>query len=140
MNNNNNDAKTCAICGGDFNGYGNNPAPVTNSGTACDSCNFSRVIPARITAIKDDQVRRGILRSSINVRRKFLKKSVGTNVPYAHKIEFGQPIGGNPETRNLRTTVPLGPRPYLRIGLTLGYPALEKFYTDCLTKGTFAPA
>lgn len=38
---------TCAICGETFDGYGNNPAPIA-SGRACDDCDESYVIPARI--------------------------------------------------------------------------------------------
>jgi hypothetical protein len=38
----------CAICGAKFAGYGHNPAPVKTSGRACDSCNETKVIPARI--------------------------------------------------------------------------------------------
>jgi hypothetical protein len=38
----------CSICGTAFEGYGNNPAPVTFEGRACDSCNATEVIPARL--------------------------------------------------------------------------------------------
>lgn len=39
---------TCCICGEDFEGYGNNPAPVKESGKCCDACNRKFVIPARL--------------------------------------------------------------------------------------------
>jgi hypothetical protein len=38
----------CSICGASFEGYGNNPAPVTFEGRACNSCNATEVFPARI--------------------------------------------------------------------------------------------
>lgn len=43
---------TCCICGKQFEGYGNNPAPVKSEGECCDNCNFSVVLPARILGIK----------------------------------------------------------------------------------------
>ena len=39
---------TCCICGEEFEGYGNNPAPVKESGKCCDACNRKFVIPARL--------------------------------------------------------------------------------------------
>lgn len=41
------DKKICCICGKEFEGYGNNPAPVKNDGQCCDDCNMNVVIPAR---------------------------------------------------------------------------------------------
>lgn len=42
----------CCICGQQFNGYANNPAPVTNSGRCCDECNRNVVIPVRLSIIR----------------------------------------------------------------------------------------
>ena len=42
--------KTCCLCGGEFGGYGNNPAPLKDSGECCDRCNAEKVIPARLEA------------------------------------------------------------------------------------------
>mgnify|MGYP003627673767 FL=1 len=63
----------------------------------------------------------GRLKSSINVKRKYLKKTIGTNVKYAAWIEYGKPIGGKTtmkwkKGKGLvpRDTSPLGPRPYFR--------------------------
>lgn len=39
---------TCALCGGSFYGYGNNPDPVAKKGQCCDTCNSTKVIPARL--------------------------------------------------------------------------------------------
>ena len=39
---------TCCICGEEFEGYGNNPEPVKESGKCCDACNRKFVIPARL--------------------------------------------------------------------------------------------
>jgi hypothetical protein len=40
----------CVICGGLFEGYGNNPWPIAdeNDGRCCDKCNETKVIPERI--------------------------------------------------------------------------------------------
>jgi hypothetical protein len=40
--------KTCCICGKEFEGYGNNPAPVMDDGVCCDACNMNKVIPTRM--------------------------------------------------------------------------------------------
>lgn len=37
----------CCICGKEFEGYGNNPAPIKGD-RCCDDCNKSVVIPARL--------------------------------------------------------------------------------------------
>lgn len=39
---------TCCICGEEFEGYGNNPSPVKETGKCCDACNRKFVIPARL--------------------------------------------------------------------------------------------
>ena len=52
----------------------------------------------------------GRLRSSINVKREYLRKTVGTNVEYAIHVEYGTPTGTGENG---------GPMPYLR-------PAFEK--------------
>jgi DNA-directed RNA polymerase subunit RPC12/RpoP len=39
---------TCVLCGGRFEGWGNNPAPITNRGRCCDNCNWKIVIPIRL--------------------------------------------------------------------------------------------
>ena len=40
----------CCICGKTFNGYGNNPYPVSKNENdrCCDKCNLDTVIPARL--------------------------------------------------------------------------------------------
>lgn len=48
INNPNNKAHTCCICGEKFIGFGNNPYPVKKEGRCCDECNWKYVIPARI--------------------------------------------------------------------------------------------
>lgn len=42
--------KTCCLCGEEFEGYGNDPAPLKESGECCDRCNAEKVIPARLEA------------------------------------------------------------------------------------------
>ena len=41
---------TCILCGKEFKGYGNNPAPLKKEGVACNECNLNKVIPARLKA------------------------------------------------------------------------------------------
>lgn len=45
----------CCICGGTFEGYGNNPWPVVNDEDArcCDVCNALEVVPERIKQIRE---------------------------------------------------------------------------------------
>ena len=43
--------KTCCLCGEEFEGYGNDPAPLKESGECCDQCNAERVLPARFEAV-----------------------------------------------------------------------------------------
>ena len=38
----------CCICGRVFSGWGNNPYPLAESGSCCDTCNDRYVIPARL--------------------------------------------------------------------------------------------
>ena len=46
--------KTCCLCHKEFVGYGHNPLPLFNGyykdeiGRACEHCNITKVIPARI--------------------------------------------------------------------------------------------
>ena len=42
----------CCFCRETFRGYGNNPWPVLEGGTACDACNRSIVIIARSQAMR----------------------------------------------------------------------------------------
>jgi DNA-directed RNA polymerase subunit RPC12/RpoP len=39
---------TCVFCGGRFEGWGNNPAPIASRGRCCDECNWKIVIPVRL--------------------------------------------------------------------------------------------
>ena len=40
----------CCRCGEEFEGYGNDPAPLKDSGECCGRCNAEKVIPARLEA------------------------------------------------------------------------------------------
>ena len=40
----------CCLCGEEFEGYGNDPAPLKELGECCDRCNAEKVIPARCEA------------------------------------------------------------------------------------------
>mgnify|MGYP003660913656 FL=1 len=41
----------CKICKCEYEGYGNNAEPV-NHGRCCDTCNITKVIPARLKLIQ----------------------------------------------------------------------------------------
>lgn len=45
--------KKCCLCGEHIDGYGHNPAPLSTNeyDRCCGSCNFEKVIPARIQKI-----------------------------------------------------------------------------------------
>ena len=47
----------------------------------------------------------GRLRGSINVKKEYLSKVIGTNVEYAAFVEYGSPEGTGPNG---------GPKPYMR--------------------------
>ena len=51
-----NNSYRCCLCHAYFTGYGNDPFPVKSKGRCCDLCNFTKVIPARINAIKGQEV------------------------------------------------------------------------------------
>ena len=38
----------CCLCSKSKFGFGNNPAPCSDTGVCCDDCNSSKVIPARL--------------------------------------------------------------------------------------------
>lgn len=44
---------TCVVCAGDFEGHGNNPAPVHDNGECCDECNRSVILPARFKLMSE---------------------------------------------------------------------------------------
>lgn len=46
-----NEQKICSICGKAYTGYGNSAWPI-NSGYCCDTCNYSKVIPARLAQLR----------------------------------------------------------------------------------------
>lgn len=44
-----NELHYCSLCGQPFRGFGNNPEPLADfDERCCDTCNASRVIPARL--------------------------------------------------------------------------------------------
>jgi hypothetical protein len=51
------EVQECVLCGYEFVGWGNNPEPLAayEDGRACDLCNGSKVIPARLRAITGDK-------------------------------------------------------------------------------------
>lgn len=42
----------CVICKRQYFGWGNNPDPVAKEGKACDECNATKVIPARLKILR----------------------------------------------------------------------------------------
>ncbi len=45
---NQNERCKCVLCGKEFFGIGNNPAPLSQHGECCDDCNLNKVVPARL--------------------------------------------------------------------------------------------
>lgn len=43
----------CCLCNKNFEGFGHNPSPLKENALCCNDCNFLKVIPARVKAIKD---------------------------------------------------------------------------------------
>ena len=58
-----------------------------------------------LTAQRIVPVDTGRLRGSINVKKEYLSKVIGTNVEYAAFVEYGSPEGTGPNG---------GPKPYMR--------------------------
>ena len=57
------------------------------------------------------------------------RKIIFANADYASKIEFGEPIGGNPKTKDdPKRATPTGPRPYMRPAFDTQSKRLEDFY------------
>lgn len=48
--------KICCICGKEFEGYGNNPAPVKKTGECCNECNEKYVVPKRLSMLAKHNV------------------------------------------------------------------------------------
>lgn len=46
------DREACVLCGKHIDGHGNNPAPLADEGKCCDECNSTKVIPARMKALR----------------------------------------------------------------------------------------
>ena len=44
--------KVCCICKKQFEGWGNNPAPIKQEGECCDECNWKYVVPARLAGYR----------------------------------------------------------------------------------------
>ena len=75
-------------------------------------------------------VRKGILKDSIGTDlQQFLHKIVFAKADYASKIEFGEPIGGDPKTQNdPERAEPPGPRPFMRPAFQTELKRLTEFY------------
>ena len=75
-------------------------------------------------------VRKGILKDSIGTDlQQFLHKIVFAKADYASKIEFGEPIGGDPKTQNdPERAEPPGPRPFMRPAFQTESKRLTEFY------------
>ena len=57
------------------------------------------------------------------------RKIIFANADYASKIEFGEPIGGNPKTKDdPKRATPTGPRPYMRPAFDTQSKRLKEFY------------
>lgn len=65
----------------------------------------------------------GRLRSSINVKRDYLVKVIGTNVKYAPHVEYGSPEGTGPNG---------GPKPYMRPAFENNRRRVAEFFKENL--------
>ena len=74
---------------------------------------FQRIVP----------VDTGRLRASINVKREFLVKVIGTNVEYAPFVEYGQPEGTGPNG---------GPKPFMRPAFENNRRRVAEFFIENL--------
>ena len=66
----------------------------------------------------------GRLRASINIKRDYLVKTIGTNVEYASFVEFGSPIGTGENG---------GPMPYLRPAFETNKGRVSEFFMKNLS-------
>lgn len=48
--------QVCVLCNETFTGWGNNPHPLAEEGVACNSCNFEKVVPARMKDMDKDEI------------------------------------------------------------------------------------
>ena len=83
-----------------------------------------------LEALRLVPVATGVLKQSIkhDLSERF-RKIIFANADYASKIEFGEPIGGNPKTQNdPKRATPTGPRPYMRPAFDTQSKRLEDFY------------
>lgn len=71
-----------------------------------------------------------VLRNSIGTNLEgFQHKIIYANADYASKIEFGEPIGGNPATQDdPERAEPPGPRPFMRPAFQTESKRLTEFY------------
>jgi hypothetical protein len=73
-------------------------------------------------------VDKGVLRNSIGTNLEgFQHKIIYANADYANKIEYGEPIGGDPKTQDERADPP-GPRPFMRPAFQTEKKRLTEFY------------
>ena len=66
----------------------------------------------------------GRLRASINVKKEFLVKVIGTNVEYAPFVEYGQPEGTGPSG---------GPKPFMRPAFENNRRRVAEFFIENLS-------
>ena len=66
----------------------------------------------------------GRLRASINVKREFLVKVIGTNVEYAPHVEYGSPEGTGPSG---------GPKPFMRPAFENNRRRVAEFFIENLS-------
>jgi len=83
-----------------------------------------------LKAMKEVPVAQGILRDSIGTDlSQTLHKIIYAKADYASKIEYGEPIGGDPATQGDKGRAePPGPRPYMRPAFQTESKRLNEFY------------
>jgi len=83
-----------------------------------------------LKAMKEVPVAQGILRDSIGTDlSQTLHKIIYAKADYASKIEYGEPIGGDPATQGDKGRAePPGPRPYMRPAFQTEKKRINEFY------------
>jgi len=83
-----------------------------------------------LEALRLVPVASGVLKQSIkHDLSERLRKIIFANADYASKIEFGEPIGGNPKTqKHPKRATPTGPRPFMRPAFDTQSKRLKDFY------------
>lgn len=80
----------CCICGKEFTGHGNNPAPVENFGKCCNDCHFNLVVPRRMLDAK-----KAAARAAADAISSTAKVMYRTSRRVLLRVNIATRVGGN---------------------------------------------